>query len=178
MSGTLKCPCGSPIMAQYADEAVPPESEFASRKQGLWRWAELLPVRATACRVTLGEGDTPLLHVPALGDYLGVHQLWMKDEGRNPTATFKSRGIAVAVSLAKEAGCDVVALPTAGNAGGATAAYAAAAGMKCYITAPEGTPLAAINEARQHGAKVRIVGSHIGEAAAALREHMPDGKCR
>ncbi len=177
-AGVLKCPCGSPIMARYADEAVPPETEVLARKRGMWRWAEVLPVRATACRVTLGEGDTPLLQVTALGDKLGLHNLWVKDEGRNPTSTFKSRGIAVAVSLAKEAGCEFVAVPTAGNAGGAAAAYAAAAGLKCLVTAPEGTPEPALNEARQHGAEVRVVGSHIGEAAAALMADPPDGKWR
>jgi len=177
-SGVLRCPCGSPIMARYADEAVPPATEFLARRKGLWRWAELLPVRATACRVSLGEGDTPLLHVPALGDALGLHNLWVKDEGRNPTSTFKSRGVAVAVSLAKEAGCELVAVPTAGNAGGASAAYAAAAGLKCLVTAPEGTPEPALAEARQHGAEVRVVGSHIGEAAAALMAHPPEGEWR
>jgi threonine synthase len=97
----------------------------------------------------------------------------VKDEGRNPTGSFKARGLAVAIALAREAGGAHVGLPTAGNAGGAAAAYAAAAGIACTVAAPQGTPAACLEEVRRHGAALRVVGRHIGEAARSLQEDPP-----
>ncbi len=177
-AGILLCPCGSPLFARYRLDAPPDPREIAARPRGMWRFAEWLPVREPSARVTLGEGDTPLLPVPPLGEALGVPQLLVKDEGRNPTGTFKARGLAVAVSLAREAGVRTIALPSAGNAGGAAAAYAAVAGLACHVVFPDGTPRACVEEARSHGADVRIAGRHIGEAAAALRADPPPASWR
>ncbi|MCI0341533.1 MAG: threonine synthase [Planctomycetales bacterium] len=177
-SGALLCTCGSPLFARYRLDAPSDTRQIAPRPRGMWRWAEWLPVRDAAARVSLGEGDTPLLPVPRLGEALGVPRLLVKDEGRNPTGTFKARGLAVAVSLAKEAGVRTIALPSAGNAGGAASAYAAAAGLACRVVFPEGTPRACVEEARAHGAEVRMAGRHIGEAAAALRADPPPGPWR
>lgn len=172
-AGVLRCACGSPVLARYDPARVPDAATIAARPRGMWRWAELLPVRDPVARVTLGEGDTPLLPVPRLGEALGLPDLWVKDEGRNPTGSFKARGLAVAVALAREAGATHVGLPTAGNAGGAAAAYAAAAGLRCTVAAPEGTPTACLEEVRRHGAELRVVGRHIGEAAQSLADHPP-----
>src|SRR6266852_3065202 len=125
------CPsCQSPLLARYDIDAirrrVTPQ-EIAARRPGLWRWQELLPVQDPAQQITLGEGDTPLIPAPRLAARLGVDALYIKDEGLNPTGSFKARGMAVAVSRAKQLGAKALVAPTAGNAGGAMAAYAAAA---------------------------------------------------
>ncbi len=135
----------------------------------MWRWHELLPVRDAANRISLGEGDTPLLRAPRLGEGLGLKWLYLKDEGLNPTGSFKARGLAAAVSRAKELGIQKVILPTAGNAGGALAAYAARAGMQACIIMPQDSPRANIEECRITGAKVELIRGLISDAAVLAR---------
>ena len=115
-----------------------------ARPRGMWRWSELLPVDDPANFVTLGEGDSPTLSMPRLGSDLGLSNLFLKDESSNPTGSFKARGLAAAISKAKELGILKVIIPTAGNAGGAMAAYAARAGIKAHIFMPKDTPRANI----------------------------------
>jgi threonine synthase len=136
-----------------------------ARPRGMWRWHELLPVDDPANFVSLGEGDAPTLSVPRLGQGLGLDQLYLKDESSNPTGSFKARGLAAAISKARELGIKKVIIPTAGNAGGAMAAYAARAGIKAHIFMPKDTPSANIKESRMAGADVVLVDGLISEAA-------------
>jgi threonine synthase len=136
----------------------------------MWRYEEVLP---GATPVTLGEGMTPLLHARRLGAHLGLDNLFIKDEGQNPTSSFKARGLSAAVTMAKALGIETIALPTAGNAGGAAAAYAAQAGLQCVIAMPSDTPSANVIESRGFGADVRLIdgvisdcGKFIGQEAA------------
>jgi threonine synthase len=140
------------------------------RKKGMWRWRELLPVLYEENQVFLGEGDTPLLSLPRLEKELGLSNLYVKDESSNPTGSFKARGLATAVSKAKELGIEKVIIPTAGNAGGAMAAYAARAGLKAHIFMPKDTPFANIEESRMAGAEVILVDGLISDAAGMAGE--------
>jgi threonine synthase len=154
--------CDSPLLAQYDLPRVARElsaDAVSRRPAGLWRWAELLPVRDPQCRVTLGEGDTPMLPAERLGQSLGLRWLWIKDEGANPTGTFKARGMAVAVSKARELGLHALVVPSAGNAGGALAAYAARAGLEAHVFMPADVP---------HGNRAEV-------AAAAAELHPVQG---
>ena len=168
------CPdCNAPLLARYDLETLREQvdrDQIAGRQGGMWRWRELLPVREAQNIVHLGEGDTALLPVPNLGEALGLDHLYVKDESTNPTGTFKARGLAAAVSKAKELGVEKVIIPTAGNAGGATAAYAARAGMRALITMPEDTPRANIIESQMAGAEVVLVEGLISDAAALAKE--------
>jgi threonine synthase len=139
--------------------------DFTQRKSGMWRWHELLPVHSPANAITLGEGDAPLLLLPNLGRELGLSNLFVKDESANPTGSFKARGISAAISKAKELGIEKVIIPTAGNAGGAMAAYAARARLKAHIIMPKDTPRANIEESRMAGAEVVLIDGLINEAA-------------
>ncbi len=173
------CPhCRAPLLAVYDLERVRAEvtpADLAARPRGLWRWAELLPVTQPQARVVLGAGDTPLLPLPRLARHLGLRHLWVKDESRNPTGTFKARGMAVAVSLAVQHGQTDLVLATAGNAGGALAAYAARAGLRAHIFMPRSTPAAIQAEIRAHTPHVTLVDGNLADAgraaAAAAREH-------
>jgi threonine synthase len=168
------CPdCQQPLTAGYDMEkarASLDRDEISRRRRGMWRWFELLPVFDVENVVSLGEGDTPLLNCPRLGQQLGLKHLFIKDESLNPTGSFKARGMAAAVSKAKELGIDRFVLPTAGNAGGALAAYASRAGITCHITAPEDTPDANIQESRIMGAQVSLVKGDISDAARLAGE--------
>ena len=128
--------CGKPLFARYdlaaAARTLTKES-LRARVKSLWRYREVLPVKSDADIVTLGEGCTPLLPAPRLGAKHGMKQLFIKDEAQNPTASFKARGMATAVSMAKQFGLKKLAVPSAGNAAGALAAYAARAGMEAHI---------------------------------------------
>jgi len=163
------CPsCQSPLLANYALETVRERvdrDKIHIRLSGMWRWHELLPVEDARNFVYLGEGDTSLLHLPNLGKELGLANLFVKDESTNPTGSFKARGLAAAVSKAKELGIKKVIIPTAGNAGGAMAAYAARAGIKALIYMPKDTPKANIEESRMTGAEVVLVEGLISDAA-------------
>jgi threonine synthase len=136
----------------------------------MWRWHELLPVLQEENQVFLGEGDTPLLALPHLERELGLSNLFVKDESSNPTGSFKARGLAAAISKAKELGIEKVIIPTAGNAGGAMAAYAARAGLRAYIFMPKDTPYANIEESRMAGAEVILVDGLISDAAGMAGE--------
>ena len=168
------CPaCQAPLMAQYDLPAVRSHQDRAAishRPSGMWRWAELLPVRDPLHRLTLGEGDAPLLPLPRLGAELGLTHLFCKEEGRNPTGSFKARGLAAAVSKARELGIQRLIIPTAGNAGGALAAYAARGGMQACVIMPDDTPLANIEETRITGAEVILVPGLISDAARLAGE--------
>jgi threonine synthase len=155
------CACGSPLLARYDLSAVTVDpAEIAARPRGLWRWAELLPVRDGAHRVTLGEGDTPLLD-------LGGGVL-VKDEGLNPTGSFKARGAAVGASRARELGARHVALPTNGNAGAAWSAYGRRAGLAVTVAVPAGAPAVTRSEALATGAATHVVDGLIGDAGAMI----------
>jgi len=133
----------------------------------MWRYEEVLP---PAAPVTLGEGMTPLLHARRLGDALGLAQLSVKDEGQNPTGSFKARGLSAAVSMARALGVSTIALPSAGNAGGAAAAYAACAGMHCVVAMPADTPAAIVLECRAFGATVHLIDGLISDCGAFIAE--------
>ena len=163
------CPdCQSPLITRYDLTAARRHLDreaVRARPRGMWRWSELLPVDDPANQVNLGEGDTPTLPLPRLGSELGLTRLFLKDESFNPTGTFKARGLAAAISKAKELGIQKVIIPTAGNAGGAMAAYAARAGIQAHIFMPKDTPRANIEESRMAGAEVVLVDGLINEAA-------------
>ena len=163
------CPdCQSPLLARYDLAAIRNQVDrdaIRRRPKGMWRWHELLPVMAPNNFVFLGEGDTALLPVPNIGSQLGLSNLYVKDESSNPTGSFKARGLAAAISKAKELGINKVIIPTAGNAGGATAAYAARAGIQSLIYMPKDTPRANIQESRMAGAGVVLVDGIISDAA-------------
>jgi threonine synthase len=163
------CPeCQSPLLSIYdlngARQQVD-RDQVSRRLKGMWRWGELLPVLHEENQIFLGEGDTPLLSLPHLEKQLGLSHLYVKDESSNPTGSFKARGLAAAISKAKELGVEKVIIPTAGNAGGAMAAYAARAGLKAYIFMPKDTPYANIKESRMAGAEVVLVDGLISDAA-------------
>lgn len=164
---------GRPLWVRYDLEAVrravTPEA-IAPRLPSLWRYRELLPLPLEAEPVTLGEGMTPLLPCPRLGASLGVPRLTVKDESQLPTGSFKSRGMAVAVSMAKHFGLKRLAVPTAGNAGGALAAYGARAGMEVYVFMPEDTPVINQMEAYLAGARVFLVNGLITDCGKIVRE--------
>jgi threonine synthase len=170
--------CQKPLYPRYDLPSVAgrlTREAVACRSADLWRYHELLPVRDPAHAVRLGEGWTPLLEAPRLAHRLGVARLWIKDEGQNPTASFKARGLCMAVSRARELGIGEVALPSAGNAGSATAAYAAAAGMRAHVVVPRDTPAPIVEEMRALGADVELIDGLISDCAvrvaAGAREH-------
>ena len=172
------CPCGSPLFARYRlgdgrrsfDRAA-----LAGREASLWRYAEMLPGVAP---ISLGEGFTPLVSAPRIAADLGLERLFIKDESRNPTGSFKARGMSVAVSVAAAQGVRVAAAPSAGNAGSALAAYGARAGIEVHLALPESTPRAFVLEARRLGALVRLVPGSIADAGRALREAMEEAPGR
>jgi threonine synthase len=163
------CPdCQSPLLANYDLNAARQHvdrDEIHRRLKGMWRWHELLPIYETQNMVTLGEGDTALLSLPRVGKSLGLSNLFVKEESSNPTGSFKARGLSAAVSKAKELGIQKIIIPTAGNAGGAMAAYAARADMRAMIYMPKDTPNANIMESRIAGAEVVLVDGIISDAA-------------
>lgn len=163
---------GRPIWVRYDLERVKAAvawADIARRPPNLWRYRELLPLPRDQEPVTLGEGFTPLLPCPRLGRQLGLSQLFIKDESQLPTGSFKSRGMTVAISMAKWLGVKRVALPTAGNAGGAAAAYAARAGIECFVFMPHDTPLVNQFEARLYGAKAFRVNGLINDCGQIVR---------
>jgi threonine synthase len=176
---TVCTACGKVLFARYdldgVRAAVTPDG-FASRRWDMWRYAELLPVRDEANVVSLGEGLTPLVRVRReAAEQLGLErgELTLKDEGQNPTASFKARGLSAAVSKAKELGAHSVALPSAGNAGAAAAAYAAAAGLACHLAMPCDVPELNRIEAAVYAADVTLVDGLISDAGRLIRELAP-----
>jgi len=168
------CPsCGRPLVAVYDLERVraeTPRDSLGRFGTDLWRYRAVLPFAPDFPVVRLGEGGTPLLPLARLGESVGVAELWMKEESGNPTQSFKARGLALAVNGALAFSREGIALPSAGNAGSAAAAYAAAAGLRCRVAVPDDTPEAFVVEARAFGAEVRLVPGTIAEAGRALAE--------
>ncbi len=159
--------CSLPLLARYDLRRAARELDrdaFQSRPATLWRYRELLPVRDPAHIVTLGEGGKPLLFAPRLGKHLGLDHLFVKDEGQNPTGTFKALGLSAAVSRAIELGVQEFVIPTAGNAGGALASYAARAGVPAHVYMPSDAPPINLLEVKMTGADLRLVDGLITDA--------------
>ncbi len=163
--------CGKPLLVRYDLERAKmflTKESLASRRPDMWRYREMLPVETDDNIISLGEGWTPLLRATRLGRRVGIHDLFIKDESQNPTQSFKARGMAVAVSMAKELGAKKLAVPSAGNAAGALAAYAARAGLKSYIFMPRDTPRANVVECEQTGAHVTLMDGLITDCGAEV----------
>jgi threonine synthase len=167
------CDCGAPLSTRYdlaaAAQALP-RTALAGRPWDLWRYRELLPVQRAAHRVGLGEGMTPLLELPRLAARVGGRRLLLKDESQNPTNSFKARGMAVAVSRALELGLQHLAIPSAGNAGTALAAYAARAGLRATVFMPRDTPRVFADECVAQGAEVVLVDGLIDDCGRRVAE--------
>ena len=170
--------CGRALFARYdldaARETLTREA-LGGREASMWRYAEVLPASELAGSVSLGEGMTPLLAAPRLGAELGCSDLLVKDEGGNPTGSFKARGLAAAMAMARRLGVTDIGIPTAGNAGAAAAAYAAHSGMTAHVAMPVDTPAAIIREVLNLGADLQLVDGLINDAgrliAEGCREH-------
>ena len=164
--------CQKPLFPIYDLAAVGralTREALATREKSLWRYREVLPLPADVEPISLGEGGTPLLRAARFGDADSAFtNLWIKDEAQNPTQSFKARGMAVAVSMAKHLGVTKLAVPTAGNAGGALAAYAARAGLEAHIFMPRDTPRANIIECRELGANVVLIDGLITDCGAEI----------
>ncbi|MBA2622274.1 MAG: threonine synthase [Chthoniobacterales bacterium] len=163
--------CHKPLYPVYDLAAVGralTRESLRTREKSLWRYREVLPLPSEVEPITFGEGGTPLLHARRFGDAVGVADLWVKDEAQNPTQSFKARGMAVAVSMAKHLGATKLAAPSAGNAGGAMAAYAARAGLEAHVFMPRDTPRANIIECREVGAHVTLIDGLITDCGAEI----------
>jgi len=170
--------CGASYLVRYDLEAAaggPSKEDWAARPPGLWRYRELLPVGDPGFEINLGEGGTPTTRLPVLAKSLGLDEVWIKDEGLNPTGTFKDRGAATGAARAWELGETVLAMPTAGNAGGAWSAYCARAGLTLHVAMPADTPKVNMAECLAYGARLYLVNGLISDAgaliAAACAEH-------
>jgi threonine synthase len=166
------CTCGAPLLVSYNLEAVGKvwrKDQLASEPASMWRYHPVLPAGPEEA-VTLGEGFTPLLELKRLGSDLGFTDLWVKDEGQNPTASFKARGMSAAVTMARQLGVTKLAAPSAGNAGGALAAYAAAAGLEAHIFMPSDVPQSNYLESKAAGANVTLVDGLISDCGRIVAE--------
>ncbi len=164
---------GAPLFARYdltAARGFVSREEVSRRVPSMWRYREVMPLRAGDETVTLDEGWTPLRRARRLGDWCGFDRLWVKDESVNPTGSFKARGLSAAVTAAAARGAVKVAIPTAGNAGGALAAYAAAAGLECTVFMPRDTPAAFQIEVRACGARLELVDGLITDCGRIVGE--------
>ncbi|WP_411346758.1 threonine synthase [Paenibacillus sp. WLX1005] len=167
------CACGSPLLVEYNLEQLKQEvkrEDIQQRNPDLWRYHELLPVSSSEHVVTLGEGMTPLLHLPTLGERYGINHLYMKDESLVPSGSFKARGAAVGVSKALELGVEEFAMPTNGNAGAAWALYAARAGIRATIVMPQDAPQITRSEVALAGASLFLVDGLISDAGKMVAE--------
>ena len=164
--------CGMPWLVRYPTR-MPALLERAElrRRHGMWRFSAFLPLLPGEEAVTLGEGDTPLLRAPRAGARLGLDDLWVKDEGANPTGSFKARGLSAAVTRAVLAGAERFVLPTAGNAGVAAAAYGARAGLPVRVYAPRTTPRPILSQILAFGGDLILLEGHIGDCGKASREY-------
>ncbi|MGE5561087.1 MAG: threonine synthase [Chloroflexota bacterium] len=163
--------CGGPLLARYDLDALArsvKKSDLAGRVSTLWRYREFLPVSGDDDIITLGEGMTPLLPARRLGREIGCEDLLIKDEGLNPTGSFKARGASVGISMCKELGIEAIAMPTAGNAGGAWASYARRAGIAAHIAMPKDAPAMAMKECLATGAHVYLVDGLISDAGKLI----------
>jgi threonine synthase len=166
------CSCGAPLLARYDLEKAEAWSRdsLRGRVPTMWRYRELMPLFDGEEPITLGEGFTPLVHARALGATIGLTHLYIKDESLNPTNSFKARGQSAAVTRAKYLGATTIALPTAGNAGNAAAAYSAAAGLACEVFIPNDAKRPFIDECRLYGANVTLVDGLITDAGRMAAE--------
>ena len=167
------CECGSPLLARYDLERAAKEmrpGHLALREPSMWRYREVLPVEDPDDRISLGEGYTPLLAAPRLAARTGLPRLYIKEEGGNPTGSFKARGLSAAVSMAKALGAKEVCLPSAGNAGSALAAYAARAGLKAHVFVPKDIARVFLMETASYGAHVETVDGLISDAGRICAE--------
>jgi len=166
------CTCGAPLLARYDMEAAKGWSRdsLAAREATMWRYRELMPLFDGEAPVSLGEGWTPLLRAPRLGQALGLSNLLVKDESLNPTNSFKARGLSAAVTRAHHLGAKVLSIPTAGNAGNAMAAYAAAAGITAKVFMPRDVKTPFIRECELYGADVTLVDGLITDAGRIAAE--------
>ena len=163
--------CGKPLLVRYdlsRSKVTLTRESLANRRPDMWRYREVLPVENDNNIISMGEGWTPLIRAKRLGKKVGVHELYIKDESQNPTQSFKARGMAAAVSMAKELGAKKLAVPSAGNAAGALAAYAARAGLQSYIFMPRDTPRANVVECQQTGARVTLMDGLITDCGAEV----------
>ena len=165
------CPeCGDPWLVRYATLPDPSlKQTMHTRPWTMWRYREWLPLTDTETPVTLGEGGTPLLRVPSVEAALGMRKVWVKDEGQNPCGSFKARGLSAAVTRAALAGATAFTLPTAGNAGVATAAYGARAGLPVRVYAPDFTPPTLLTQIQLFGADLHVIDGHIGDCGKAAQ---------
>lgn len=167
------CDCGGPLLAAYDLKAIGRswrKHDLRNAVNTMWRYAPVLPAEATEA-VTLSEGWTPLVRARRLGAELGARNLWIKDESRNPTDSFKARGMSCAVTMAKKLGIRKLAAPSAGNAGSALAAYAAAAGLEAHIFMPRDVPQSNFIECESFGAKVALIDGLISDCGRLVAEH-------
>lgn len=165
--------CNLPLFARYDIEkarSIFRKDQLLLRENTMWKYREMLPVEYEENIITLGEGWTPLFKAKRLGELLGFHNLYLKDESLNPTGSFKARGMSAAISQAKEKGVKKIAIPTAGNAGGATAAYTAKAGQEAYIFMPVDTPAAFHIECEQYGVNVEKIEGLIGDCGKIVSQ--------
>lgn len=173
---TLCHDCARPLYARYDLEGIRSavsKGDLRAREASLWRYREFLPVDENTEIITLGEGWTPMLPCPRLGAHLGMSDLLVKDEGQMPTGSFKARGMAVAVTKAKELGAQSLAVPSAGNAGGAMAQYGARAGLECSVFMPQDVPMLNRIECVAAGAKTYLVRGLITDCGKIVREGTP-----
>jgi threonine synthase len=163
--------CGRPLFARYLvapEQAASFRSSLPGRSSTVWRYREMLPLPADQEILTLGEGGTPLLPAPHLAEHCGSNRVWIKDESQNPTGSFKARGMAIAVAMAKYLGAKKLAVPSAGNAAAALAAYAAKAGLPAYVFMPKDTARANIVECQMMGAHVTPVNGLITDCGREI----------
>jgi threonine synthase len=162
--------CGQPWLVRYpARDWSRPGADETQPGLGMWRWREFLPIARGESAVSLGEGDTPLLELPRWSARAGLPRLRLKDEGVNPTSSFKSRGLSAAITRAAAAGVTRVTIPTAGNAGVAAAAYAARAGVSARVFAPDSTPRRLLSQVVSFGGELVLLRGHIGDCGKASR---------
>lgn len=167
------CACGSPLVVRYHLQRIKQavrKTSLKRRAPTLWRYREFLPLSNDRNIVSLGEGFTPLIDAKELARDLKLKKLWIKDESRNPTGSFKDRGLCLAVSMAKELGIKRLAIPSAGNAGGSLAAYAARAGIEAHVFMPKDTPSANIIEVQKYGARLTLVDGLISDCGSIIAE--------
>ncbi len=166
-------PAGKPLFARYDLSAIAKwftPDRVATRRADLWRYEEVLPVRDRGCQVSLGEGWTPLTDAPRTADRLGIRRVLIKNESLNPTGSFKDRGLCLAVSRALELGAKELALPSAGNAGSAAAAYGAAAGLPVHVVVPKDTPEPILQEMMALGADVQLLDGLITDCGRVVKQ--------
>ncbi len=163
--------CGAPWLVRYPRPVSRDAKDALAARPGggMWRYRALLPLEPGEEPVTLGEGGTPLLPAPRLGEALGASDLWIKDEAANPTGSFKARGLAAAVTRAWLGGARTFVLPTAGNAGVAAAAYGARAGARVRVYAPRSTPRPLLGQIAAYGAELHLVDGHIGDCGTLAK---------